>query len=577
MSDSLTPPVRLQVRDLSISFLNDGRFNRVTNRISFDLGEGEVLGIVGESGSGKSVTSLAIMGLLPPQFSRIDEGSILFHRQGNAIEIAGLPPDEHRALRGKGMAMIFQEPMSALNPVMRCGEQVAEAIRKHEPGLGKNDIEARVLALFEEVLLPRPAQIMRSYPHELSGGQRQRVMIAIALSCNPELLIADEPTTALDVTVQATILKLLKDLCANRKLSMLFITHDLGVVSQVADQVLVLFKGEQMEFGAVEAVFNHPKNNYTKGLLACRPNMAIRTDRLYTVQDFMEKTTPDLTPAGISALSRQEAHAELYAHKPLLEVKDLKCWYPIKRPFWQEKAFVKAVDGVSFEVYPRETLGLVGESGSGKSTIGRLIAGLLPATSGEIMYAHQSIFGLKGDAYTRYRRDVQVIFQDPFGSLNPRMTIGDAIGEPIYVHQLRASIQSRRQRVLELLDQVGLPQSAMTRYPHEFSGGQRQRVVIARCLALEPQFIVCDESVSALDVSVQAQVLNLLKSLQKELGLTYIFISHDLSVVKHLSDRVMVLKAGKSLELQEADLLYHSPQTAYTRELIAAIPEAKIY
>lgn len=521
---------------------------------------------------------MAIMGLLPAQFSRVDMGSIVFNTENEGVNLLDLGADAHRKLRGMGMAMIFQEPMSALNPVMRCGEQVAETIRLHNPGCSTKEVAARVLALFEEVMLPRAAQIMQAFPHELSGGQRQRVMIAIALSCNPQLLIADEPTTALDVTVQATILELLKNLCTKRKLALIFITHDLGLVSQIADQVLVLFKGEQMEFGTVSEVFLYPKNNYTKGLLACRPNMTVRMDRLYTVQDFMGRTTNgSLLPEGVSVQSRQLAHAELYTQDPLLIVQDLKCWYPIKKPFWHEKAFVKAVDGVSFEVYPRETLGLVGESGSGKSTIGRLIAGLLPATSGQILYEKQPIHSLQGAAYNRFRRDVQVIFQDPFGSLNPRMTVGDALREPIYVHKLRQTRKARDQRVSALLDQVGLAQTAMQRYPHEFSGGQRQRVVIARCLALEPRFVICDESVSALDVSVQAQVLNLLKSLQKELGLTYIFISHDLSVVKHLSDRVMVLKAGKSVELQEADLLYSQPQTDYTRQLISAIPEANSY
>ena len=568
----------MQVRGLSISFLNEGKFQRVTNRIGFDLDEGEVLGIVGESGSGKSVTSLALMGLLPAQFSRIEEGSIGFFDGEQTVDLLSLSTDEHRKLRGQGMAMIFQEPMSALNPVMRCGEQVAEAIRLHEPTLNAQQISARVLSLFEEVLLPRPAQMMASYPHQLSGGQRQRVMIAIALSCNPKLLIADEPTTALDVTVQATILHLLKELCQKRSLALIFITHDLGVVAQIADQILVLCKGEQMEYGSVSDVFTNPKSNYTKGLLACRPSMAARTNRLLTVQDFMDGVrTLKVEQKEVNLQSRQLAHNELYAHKPLLKVQDLKCWYPISKPFWQKQEYVKAVDGVSFEVYPKETLGLVGESGSGKSTIGRLVAGLLPSTSGEIRYDNQAIDGLSGDAYKQFRRDVQVIFQDPFGSLNPRITIGDALMEPIYVHKLRNNEQERKQRVLELLDQVGLPHKAMQKYPHEFSGGQRQRVVIARCLALEPRFIVCDESVSALDVSVQAQVLNLLKSLQEELGLTYIFISHDLSVVKHLSDRVMVLKAGKCVELQEADSLYRDPQTDYTRKLISAIPEANIY
>ncbi|MDP2189731.1 MAG: ABC transporter ATP-binding protein [Sphingobacteriaceae bacterium] len=568
----------LRVQNLSVSFLQAGTFHQVTHGVDFELMPGKVLGIVGESGSGKSVTSLAIMGLLPKDFARIETGSIEFQFAGRAVELVGLSKDAHRALRGKGMAMIFQEPMSALNPVMRCGEQVAEAIRLHQPDLTEKEVQDQVIALFKEVQLPRAEVLVQSYPHELSGGQRQRVMIAIALSCNPALLIADEPTTALDVTVQATILALLRSLSESRGLSVIFITHDLGVIAQMADEVLVMYQGKQMEFGKVSQVFQQPKSSYTKGLLACRPVLGQRYERLLTVKDFLEASSEEDLKLPVQAPDIRTAHLQvLYAQQPLLEVHDLKLWYPQKEVFWQKPSYVKAVDGVSFTVFPHETLGLVGESGSGKSTIGKLVAGLQEPTSGSLSYKGVVYDQMNGAIRKLFRRKVQVIFQDPFGSLNPRMTIGEALEEPIKVHGLRKSASERQKRLVELLEQVSLPASVLRKYPHEFSGGQRQRIVIARCLAMEPEFIVCDESVSALDVSVQAQVLNLLKSLQKELGLTYIFISHDLSVVKHLSDRVMVLKAGKCEELQEADALYLHPQTAYTRQLIAAIPETKFY
>ena len=576
MTNEVNPLPLLRVQNLSVAFLNAGAFHKVTHDISFELFPGKVLGIVGESRSGKSVTSLAIMGLLPKDFSRIETGSIEFRAEEVSVDLVGLPKDAHRALRGKGMAMIFQEPMSALNPVMRCGEQVAEAIRLHQVHLSEKEVQQQVLDLFMEVQLPRPEALLAAYPHELSGGQRQRVMIAMALSCNPALLIADEPTTALDVTVQATILALLRELSVSRGLAVIFITHDLGVIARMADEVLVMYQGKQMEFGSVEAVFTRPQSNYTRGLLACRPALAQRYERLLTVKDYMDAPLDAvLSLPMVSAASREERLNALYQQQPLLQVRDLKLWYPNKSVFWQQQRYVKAVDGVSFDVFPHETLGLVGESGSGKSTIGKLVAGLQEPTSGSLSYDGVLYTAMSGAERKRFRRKVQVIFQDPFGSLNPRMTIGQALEEPISVHGLRKSAAERQKRVAELLDQVSMPANALRKYPHEFSGGQRQRIVIARCLAMEPEFIVCDESVSALDVSVQAQVLNLLKSLQMELGLTYIFISHDLSVVKHLSDRVMVLKAGKCEELQEADALYQHPQTDYTRKLIEAIPEAK--
>lgn len=565
----------LQVDNLSVAFLKEGQFHPVTHQISFSLQRGKVLGIVGESGSGKSVTSLAIMGLLPKDFASIAAGSMRFNAGSEMIELVGLSSHQHRKLRGRGMAMIFQEPMSALNPVMRCGEQVAEAIRLHQPDLAATAVQAKVLALFEEVKLPRATQLYQAFPHELSGGQRQRVMIAMALSSDPALLIADEPTTALDVTVQAAILELIKELSQRRGLGVIFITHDLGVIGNLADDILVMYQGKQMEYGPVSEVFSKPQNAYTRGLLACRPPLAQRVERLLTVRDFERTADAMYQLVYVSAAQRQLHLDALYQQAPLLSVENLRLWYPVKTGLFQPKQYVKAVDGVSFDVYPHETMGLVGESGSGKSTIGKLVAQLLVPTSGRLMFEGQPYEHFSAAERQRFRREMQVIFQDPFGSLNPRMTIGQAIEEPLRVHDLRPGRAARKARVLELLDQVGVSAAAIHRYPHEFSGGQRQRIVIARSLAMEPRFLVCDESVSALDVSVQAQVLNLLKSLQKELGLTYIFISHDLSVVKHLSDRVMVLKSGRCEEIQEADQLYAQPLTAYTQSLIAAIPSSK--
>lgn len=564
----------LEVHALEVSFLQGETWKQVLGPVSFSLAAGQVVALVGESGSGKSVCSLAIMGLLPKHFGKISGGDIWLQLSSERHNLATLSANEHRQLRGKGMAMIFQEPMSALNPVMRCGEQVAEAIRQNHAQIAEEAVQQKVLALFEEVQLPRPAQLMRSYPHELSGGQRQRVMIAMALACEPALLIADEPTTALDVTVQAGILELLKELSVSRGLGVLFITHDLGVVAQLADEVVVLYRGTLVEQGPTKELFLSPKAPYTKGLLACKPRMTERLLRLPTVADFTESTKPfDFVAEAASA--RLERQAQMYAVEPMLKVHDLRLWYTQKGAFWEKSQVVKAVDGVSFEVFPCETLGLVGESGSGKSTIGRVVAGLLQPTHGQLFYRGTAYTDLKGAEKQLFRRKVQVIFQDPYGSLNPRMRVGDALLEPLQVHGLVRGRAQQQARLLKLLDQVGLPAEAANRYPHEFSGGQRQRIVIARCLAMEPEFVVCDESVSALDVSVQAQVLNLLKSLQQELKLTYIFISHDMSVVKHLSDRVMVLQKGKCEELQEADALYAAPQSAYTKRLLEAIPEIK--
>lgn len=564
----------LAVNDLAVAFFREGSFNRVTHDISFELYAGELLGIVGESGSGKSVSSLAIMGLLPQRFARIEAGTVVYRHGTETIELTQLSSGDYREIRGKEIAMIFQEPMTSLNPVHHCGEQVAEMIRQHNNKLSEKTIRERVLALFEEVKLPRPETLYESYPHQLSGGQRQRIMIAMALSCNPRILIADEPTTALDVTVQAAILQLLRELQQSRGMGVILITHDLGVVAEVADRVLVMQHGRMVESGTVQELFSHPKQAYTRGLIHCKPATRQRVERLLTVKDFLEKDTlPDQHP--VSVTERSADHAHLYAQPPILQVKNLRTWFSSKPYFWQAAKIVKAVDDISFDLFPTETLGLVGESGSGKSTVGRSIIRLTEPHSGEIWYKGQDVLALKGDALREYRKQVQIIFQDPYSSLNPRMTVGQAIAEPLEVYGLVDGAAKRLARVQELLNQVGLDPDFYQRYPHEFSGGQRQRIVIARCLALEPETIICDESVSALDVSVQAQVLNLLKKLQNELKLSYIFISHDLSVIKHMSDRVLVLQHGKQMELGEADALYAQPQTEYTRKLIEALPDQR--
>jgi len=564
----------LAVNGLAVAFFREGSFNRVTHDISFELHAGELLGIVGESGSGKSVSSLAIMGLLPQRFARIEAGTVVYQQQGRALELTQMSAGDYRKIRGKEIAMIFQEPMTSLNPVHLCGEQVAEMIRQHDSSLSEKTIRARVLALFDEVKLPRPEALYNSYPHQLSGGQRQRIMIAMALSCNPRILIADEPTTALDVTVQAAILQLLRELQQARGMGVILITHDLGVVAEVADRVLVMQHGRMVESGSVEDLFSRPKQAYTRGLMHCKPATRQRVERLLTVKDFLESDhLPD--QHAVTVAERTADHAHLYAQQPILQIKNLRTWFFSKTYFWQASKVVKAVDDVSFELFPTETLGLVGESGSGKSTVGRSIIRLTEPYSGEIWYKGQDVRSLGGEALREYRKQVQIIFQDPYSSLNPRMTVGQAIAEPLEVYGLVSGAAKKQLRVQELLNQVGLDPDFYQRYPHEFSGGQRQRIVIARCLALEPETIICDESVSALDVSVQAQVLNLLKKLQNELKLSYIFISHDLSVIKHMSDRVLVLQHGKQMELGEADALYAQPQTEYTRKLIAALPDQR--
>lgn len=564
----------LNVKNLDIQFLNkeDKSWFKAVNKVSFQVEKGKVLGIVGESGSGKSVTSFSIMRLHDPQSTKI-EGNIDFQN----INLLGLSPDEIRKYRGNKIAMIFQEPMTSLNPVFTCGYQVKEAIMLHQR-VDKQTAKDKTIALFNEVQLPRPENIFDSYPHQLSGGQKQRVMIAMALSCNPELLIADEPTTALDVTVQKTILQLLLKLKEERGMAMIFISHDLAVISEIADEVAVMYKGQIVEQGPAAQLFNHPQHPYTRGLLACRPAPQRLLKKLPVVADFMNGDKEMGLKHLLEMNSYTQAEIEqrrhnLYQQKPLLQVKQLCTWYPINKGLFSKTTeYVKAVDDITFEVFPGETLGLVGESGCGKTTLGRSILRLVEPTSGELLFEGTNLSSLNTSGLRKMRRDIQIIFQDPYSSLNPRLTIGNALMEPLQVHGMFDNNEQRKAHVLNLLNRVDLKPEYFNRYPHEFSGGQRQRIVIARALALQPRFIICDESVSALDVSVQAQVLNLLRELQQEFGLTYIFISHDLAVVKHLSDRMIVMNKGKIEEQGFPEDIYHHPKAEYTKKLIAAIP-----
>ncbi|MTE26098.1 ABC transporter ATP-binding protein [Winogradskyella ouciana] len=555
----------LKVNALSISFFGEGIEKKIIKSITFALRQNEITAIVGESGSGKSVSSLAIMGLLPKGISKITSGSIWFEDY-NLVKVDN---NAFQKLRGNEIAMIFQEPMSSLNPSMRCGKQVEEIMKQHTK-LSNSEIKTEVIDLFEKVKLPKPLRIFKSYPHEISGGQKQRVMIAMAIACKPKLLIADEPTTALDVTVQKDILDLLKDIQEETKMSILFISHDLSLVSELADKVLVMYKGEIVEQGDTSSIFKNPKHNYTKALIAARPSADFRLKQLPTISDFMSN---EVDKTIISKEDRLNHHKTLYAQEPLLEVIDVEKTYLSKSGLFSKDVPFKAVDGVSFKVYPGETIGLVGESGCGKSTLGNSILQLDKATSGIIKYKGNDITRLEKKELRELRKDIQIIFQDPFASLNPRLTVGNAIMEPMKVHNVGNSSAERKEKVLDILNKVGLESSAFYRYPHEFSGGQRQRIGIARTIALEPQLIVCDESVSALDISVQAQVLNLLNDLKSQFGFTYIFISHDLAVVKYMADQLLVMNKGKIEELGDADDIYASPEKEYTKKLIHAIPK----
>ncbi|MBU3740896.1 MAG: ABC transporter ATP-binding protein [Candidatus Kapabacteria bacterium] len=579
----------LDVSNLVTEFRTEQALVKAVNNVSFTVHKGRTLGIVGESGSGKSVTSLSVMRLIPDPPGRITGGKVLFHEQGAVTDLLALPEEKMRTYRGNKIAMIFQEPMTSLNPVFTCGDQIIEAIRLHQQ-VSTAEATERTLALLKEVQLPRPEQMMKSYPHQLSGGQKQRVMIAMAMSCNPALLIADEPTTALDVTVQATILDLMRDLQRKHAMSMMFITHDLGVIAEIADDVIVMYKGKIVETGSVQQIFEDPQHPYTKGLLACRPRLDKKLRILPTVRDFMDEQADgaivERSHATVEATVHEleitqdeidDRNTALSMEKPLLDVRNLEVHFPIKSGlFGRTSGFVKAVDGITFDVKPGETLGLVGESGCGKTTTGRAVLRLVEPTSGTVMFDGRDVCKLNSAELMKMRRDFQIIFQDPYSSLNPRLSVGSAIMEVMRVHGIGDSEKERKEHVLYLLDKVNMLPRHFSNYPHEFSGGQRQRICIARALALKPKLLICDESVSALDVSVQAQVLNLLVQLRDEFKLTYIFISHDLSVVKFISDRIAVMNAGKIVEMGPSNALYAQPQQAYTRNLIEAIPVGSI-
>jgi len=581
----MTESPLLEIKNLITEFRSDGNTIRAVNDVSFILNKGEILGIVGESGSGKSVTSLSIMRLISSPPGKIVNGEIIFNN-GNSTNLLALPEKQMRHYRGKEISMIFQEPMTSLNPVIKCGKQVSEAIQLHLKS-SKKEAKEKTLKLFEEVQLPRPSGIYNSYPHELSGGQKQRVMIAMAMSCEPSVLIADEPTTALDVTVQKTILELMKKLQQKHNMSIIFITHDLGVIAEIADKVLVMYKGKIVERGNVKEIFSSPKHPYTKGLLACRPDMKNRLLKLPVVADFMDEDSVGNLSEKIISINeltnklivtredRISRHNKLYSTKPILEIKNLKTYFPVRKGiFRKSQEYIRAVDNVSFNVYPGETLGLVGESGCGKTTLGRTILRLIEPTAGQVIFKGIDIAALSAKELRNKRKNIQIVFQDPYSSLNPRITIGNAVMEPMQVHGIYKGNRQRKEKVMELLKKVNIPETYFNRYPHELSGGQRQRICIARALSLNPEFIICDESVSALDVSIQAQVLNLLNELKREFNFTYIFISHDLSVVKFMSDRMIVMKDGKIMEYGDADEIYANSSTNYTKKLIDAISKS---
>jgi peptide/nickel transport system ATP-binding protein len=581
--------VLLEVKNLITEFKSDGELIKAVNDVSFTLHKGETIGIVGESGSGKSVTSLSIMQLIPNPPGRISGGDILYHSKSNGVcNLRNISTREMRKIRGNEIAMIFQEPMTSLNPVYTCGSQVMEAILLHQ-NISRKEAKQKTIDLFEQVQLPDPMRVFGAYPHQISGGQKQRVMIAMAMSCNPRVLIADEPTTALDVTVQKTILDLMLKLQRDHDMGIMFITHDLGVIAELADRVMVMYKGKVVEQGPVLEIFSNPQHPYTKSLLACRPPLDKRLKRLPVSSDFMKtdeeggmieipKTVSEAINSVVITRDEREAeHKILYSRDKILELQNVKTYFPKSRSFFgKTKEWVKAVDDVTLDVYEGETLGLVGESGCGKTTLGRTILRLTEPTEGKMYFQRNDLMRLKTEDMRHLRKDMQIIFQDPYSSLNPRITIGQALIEPMTVHNILSNNKQRKEKVMELLKKVGMEEKQFARYPHEFSGGQRQRVCIARALALNPKFIICDESVSALDVSVQAQVLNLLNDLKREFKFTYIFISHDLSVVKFMSDRMVVMNQGKIEEMGDADQIYLNPQREYTKNLISSIPKGQL-
>ena len=575
----MTKPL-LEIKQLSVNFVADGKSSKALENINITVNRGEILAIVGESGSGKSVTALSILQLLPSPPAVYRSGEIILNTNTESINLLTSSSQALQSIRGSKVAMIFQEPMTSLNPVLTCGFQVMEAILQHE-SISKELAKKKTIALFEQVQLPSPAEMFNRYPHQISGGQKQRVMIAMAMSCSPALLICDEPTTALDVTVQKNILQLIRNLQIQNNMGVIFITHDLSVVAEIADSVVVLYKGKIIEEKTTQAIFENPSHPYTKALLACRPMLHEKGTKLPVVSDFMKVDEAGnleeiiSTPSIVNSTILQELNQ--FKTDTLVRVENLKIWYPAKKTFLGKTiSFNKAVDNISFDIYPGETLGLVGESGCGKTTLGRALLQLIPTTAGSIYYKNENLANASAYRMKNLRKEMQLIFQDPYSSLNPRMTIGEAIAEPLLVHQLAPNAKVRKDKVIELLEQVNLSADHYHRYPHEFSGGQRQRIVIARALAVKPSFIICDESVSALDVSVQAQVLNLLNDLKQTYQFTAVFISHDLSVVRYVSDRIMVMNQGKIAEIGFADEVYLNPQSDYTRKLIDSIPKARV-
>ncbi len=563
----------LEINNLTVDFQSGQGAVRAVDDLSLYLNQGETLGIVGESGSGKSVTALSVMQLLPRPAAKIASGEIRYQPQrenADAVNLLSLPENELRQYRGAEIAMIFQEPMTSLNPVFRCGHQVTEAIQLHRK-VSYDAAKEQAIRLFERVKLPDPLRIFNAYPHQISGGQKQRVMIAMAMSCRPAILIADEPTTALDVTVQKAILDLMLELKEGSALSMLFISHDLGVISEICDRVIVMYRGKVVEEGPVTEILKKPQHPYTRGLVACRPSILHKLYRMPTVTDFIDDRNFEakVVTAGETA-ARQK---NLYGQSPLLQVKNLTVRYPARKNWvGRPTEWLHAVDGVNFDVFPGETFGLAGESGCGKTTLGRTIARLTEAYAGEVYYKGTDLQKLGEEAFRPYRREIQLVFQDPYSSLNPRMTVGNAIMEPMQVHKLYETDRIRREKAIALLETVGLSAGHFQRYPHEFSGGQRQRICIARALALEPKFLICDEIVSALDVSVQATVLNLLMDLQEKYGLTYLFISHDLSVIKQMCDRLLIMNRGKIEAIGYPEEIFGNPEREYVRRLVEALP-----
>ncbi|MGN6435700.1 MAG: ABC transporter ATP-binding protein [Agriterribacter sp.] len=570
----------LSVQDLCIDFSTQAGIFRALHHISFTVNRGEIVAIVGESGSGKSVTSLSVLQLLPTPPAQYNSGKILFSEDGSGvIDLLQQPQKNMRRIRGNKIAMIFQEPMTSLNPLYTCGNQVMEAMALHT-GMPGRTARQKTIELFEKVQLPDPAAMFNRYPHQLSGGQKQRVMIAMAMSCEPALLIADEPTTALDVTVQQNILRLIKELQLEKEMGVMFISHDLGLVAEIADRVLVMYKGQIVEQGDIRTIFRQPTHPYTKALLQCRPVLHKRSERLPVVSDFMEidESGAIIEKKVVSNIQEERPipaiASPLASEVPVVKVENIQVWFPKEKKLWgRQTGFIKAVDDVSLEIFRGETLGLVGESGCGKTTLGRALLQLIKPTSGRIYFKGADITAFTGEQLRALRRDMQIIFQDPYSSLNPRLSVGSAIMEVMQVHHIGNNDKERLEKTMHLLQKVDLKPEHFKRYPHEFSGGQRQRIGIARALALNPSFVICDESVSALDMSVQAQVLNLLNDLKKEFGFAALFISHDLSVVRYISDRIVVMYRGRIEESGTADQIYYDPQREYTRRLIAAVPK----